>query len=72
MARYTIKHINKISSGPKRGLIDMVVGLDYLAQAPIVFLDATNQNGDEVSGVVTESNRDYSYVDTEYISDYKN
>ena len=49
----------------------MVVGLDYLAQAPIVFLDATNQNGDEVSGVVTESNRDYSYVDTEYISDYK-
>lgn len=73
MAKYNILRLNKMSSGMKRGLIDMNLKLDYTIAKDLLLLDRTvNLNGKEHedAGICTETG-DYEYVKSDYISDFK-
>lgn len=72
MAKYNILQINHISSGTKRGLIDMTIQFDQKLMQDLILLDRTiNRNNEEVedAGICTETG-DYEYAKTEYISKY--
>ena len=75
MARYNILRLNKISSGERRGLIDMVIQLDYNVLKDVLLLDATSADWEnhlsiEDTAIRTETG-DYAYHRDFFVSDYK-
>ena len=78
MAKYNILSINKMSSGDKRGLLDMTIAFDYKLLQKLLLLDkislSSNEDGEVVEiedeAIATETG-DYDYARTEFISDFK-
>ena len=74
MARYNILRLNKISSGARRGLVDMVIQLDYNIMKDLLLLDATsadwaNSLSIEDTAIRTETG-DYEYCRDFFMSNY--
>lgn len=77
MAKYNILNINKMTSGDKRGLLDMTIALDYKVLQKLLLLDKISLSSieDDVievedEAIATETG-DYEYARTEFISDFK-
>ena len=77
MALYKVLRLNKMSSGSRRGLIDMDIQLNYIAANDLILLrglsDYFEFNQEQLSalGIMTESG-DFNFIRDKYIENYYN
>lgn len=75
MAQYKILKINKMTSGSRRGLIDMDIQLDYRSAKDIILLEGLSAKMSDMpgpvlsAGIITESGK-FRYVRDQYIADF--
>ena len=73
MAEYRIVSVNKMSSGARRGVIDMTIALGYAVNDKVFLLDgiSVDVNDPETEDTAIEIESAYKHSLSEYLGSYK-